>query len=227
MANVLKHRFASAKANGADATQVQPSHWNDGHVFSGGNAGDLLTRDPTDATYGAKWQAPAAPPTPPLLVPYTPYTTVWGGSGGTPAINNGGLFATYWRHSQTVFFAIRLTIGSTSTLGAGAWSFTLPFPAESNSSIGMACYGVAVQVSAGTRPFPIMGGLQAAGGNSLFWMWNLLFTVGANVVTPSAPFSWVAGDWLHLTGTYYAAAGSAKPGDRDDPEISGGPIIAL
>lgn len=55
MANVLKHRFASGKANGPDATQVQPSHWNDGHIFSGGNAGDLLTRDPTDASYGAKW----------------------------------------------------------------------------------------------------------------------------------------------------------------------------
>jgi len=59
MANVLKHRFASAKSDGADATQVQPSHWNDGHLFTGGNAGDLLTRDPTDASFGAKWGAPA------------------------------------------------------------------------------------------------------------------------------------------------------------------------
>ncbi len=57
MANVLKHRFASGKADGPDATQVQPSNWNDGHLFSGGNAGDLLTRDPTDASYGAAWQA--------------------------------------------------------------------------------------------------------------------------------------------------------------------------
>jgi len=68
MANVLKHRFASAKANGPDATQIQPSHWNDGHIFSGGNAGDLLTRDPTDASYGAKWVAPPVAP---------PATGVW------------------------------------------------------------------------------------------------------------------------------------------------------
>jgi hypothetical protein len=55
MANVLTHRFTSPKADGADGTQVQPSHWNDGHKFIGGNAGDLLVRDPTDATFGAKW----------------------------------------------------------------------------------------------------------------------------------------------------------------------------
>jgi hypothetical protein len=58
MANVLKHRFASAKTDGTDATQVQPSHWNDGHLFTGGNAGDVLTRDPIDASFGAKWTPP-------------------------------------------------------------------------------------------------------------------------------------------------------------------------
>jgi hypothetical protein len=68
MANVLKHRFPSAKADGADATQIQPSHWNDGHAFSGGNAGDVLTRDPTDASYGAQWQALPIPPEPTTTV---------------------------------------------------------------------------------------------------------------------------------------------------------------
>lgn len=55
MANIVKHRFVSAKTNGPDATQIQPSNWNDGHLFTGGAADDLLTRDPTDATFGAKW----------------------------------------------------------------------------------------------------------------------------------------------------------------------------
>jgi len=58
MANVTRHRFASGKTDGPDATQVQPSNWNDGHVYTGGAAGDVLTRDPTDATYGAKWTTP-------------------------------------------------------------------------------------------------------------------------------------------------------------------------
>jgi hypothetical protein len=65
MANLVKHRFSSGKTDGPDASQVQPSHWNDGHAFTGGAAGDVLTRDPTDATYGAKWVTPA-PVVPPV-----------------------------------------------------------------------------------------------------------------------------------------------------------------
>lgn len=55
MANVLAHRFVSAKADGTDPTMIQPSNWNDGHKFTGGAAGQFLMRDPTDATYGAIW----------------------------------------------------------------------------------------------------------------------------------------------------------------------------
>jgi hypothetical protein len=55
MANILKHRFVSAVTDSADPTLIQPSNWNDGHIFSGGSAGGMLIRDPTDATYGAKW----------------------------------------------------------------------------------------------------------------------------------------------------------------------------
>jgi hypothetical protein len=58
MANVLKHAFTSAKADGADATLVQASHWNDGHKFTGGAHGGLLMRDTSDSAYGATWVAP-------------------------------------------------------------------------------------------------------------------------------------------------------------------------
>jgi hypothetical protein len=53
--NVVRHRFTSAKLDGPDATQVQPSNWNDGHAFTGGAAGDALTRDPADGAFGATW----------------------------------------------------------------------------------------------------------------------------------------------------------------------------
>lgn len=59
MANLVKHRFVSAKSDGPDVTQVQPTNWNDGHVFTGGNAGDVLTRDPIDAAFGARWAKPS------------------------------------------------------------------------------------------------------------------------------------------------------------------------
>lgn len=53
--NLLDHRFRSSKADGPDASQVQPSHWNDGHQFQGGNNGDVLVRDVTDPAFGATW----------------------------------------------------------------------------------------------------------------------------------------------------------------------------
>lgn len=59
MTDILKHRFSSAKADGSDAGQVQPSHWNDGHKFQGGALGDLLQRDTADPTFGAKWASAA------------------------------------------------------------------------------------------------------------------------------------------------------------------------
>src|SRR5262245_66289053 len=61
MPNILRHRFVSTKADGPDPSQIQPSYWNDGHNFTGGNGGDVLTRDPTDANYGAVWTSPVAP----------------------------------------------------------------------------------------------------------------------------------------------------------------------
>lgn len=59
MANLLRHRFVSAKTDGGDPSQVQPSHWNDGHLFLGGSAGDLLQRDPADGVYGANFVPPS------------------------------------------------------------------------------------------------------------------------------------------------------------------------
>jgi len=56
--NLLRHRYASGKSDGPDVSQIQPSHWNDGHFFTGGNAGDVVMRDLADPTYGVKW-APA------------------------------------------------------------------------------------------------------------------------------------------------------------------------
>jgi hypothetical protein len=62
MTDVLKHRFTSPKLDGADTQQVQPSHWNDGHKFQGGNDGEVLTRDLTDLSFGAKWTPITIPP---------------------------------------------------------------------------------------------------------------------------------------------------------------------
>lgn len=54
--NVLAHQKVSGKSDGGDATLVQPSDWNAGHTFNAaGNNGDILQRDTSDGTFGAKW----------------------------------------------------------------------------------------------------------------------------------------------------------------------------
>lgn len=59
MANVLKHKFQSAKSDNADTTKVQPSNWNAEHAFAGGALGSLLYRD-TGQSDGASWLANVA-----------------------------------------------------------------------------------------------------------------------------------------------------------------------
>ena len=57
MANVLTHRFVSAKPAGTDTTKVRSTDWNEGHSFTGGSNGMVLTRNTTDTLYGAAWTA--------------------------------------------------------------------------------------------------------------------------------------------------------------------------
>lgn len=55
MADVLvKPAFQSPYLDGPDATKLQPSTWNAARLFTGGNAGEIVTRDAGSAT-GASW----------------------------------------------------------------------------------------------------------------------------------------------------------------------------
>jgi len=59
MSNVLKHKFVSLKADGADTTKLRPSDWDAEHAFSGGALGSILYRD-TGESDGASWLADVA-----------------------------------------------------------------------------------------------------------------------------------------------------------------------
>lgn len=60
-----------------------------------------------------------------IRLPRTVYTPTWTGTG-SPAIGNGTLNGSYVLDGDVCHLSIQLTIGSTTTLGAGAWSFSLP-----------------------------------------------------------------------------------------------------
>lgn len=60
VAAISKSSFVSAYADTGDTTRFGPTAQAAAHLFTGGNTGDLLTRDPTTAT-GAAW-SPSLPP---------------------------------------------------------------------------------------------------------------------------------------------------------------------
>lgn len=60
MSALIFHVFNDAHSDGSDATLVNPSNWNDGHKFTGGNNGSIPLRDTSDGTYGSSWLASVA-----------------------------------------------------------------------------------------------------------------------------------------------------------------------
>lgn len=57
---------------------------------------------------------------------WTAYTPVWTGSSTNPVINNGTLQGAYCKIGKLVNFRASITLGSTTTVGAGAYGLSLP-----------------------------------------------------------------------------------------------------
>jgi hypothetical protein len=115
MANVLKHVFVSPKTDGADATLVQPSNWNDGHKFEGGALGNVLIRDTGDASYGAAWSDIS-----------TVINTYYGSGFTAAAIGSGNLAAARMPVGAVSWSLASLTISAAplSVTGFGSHNFT-------------------------------------------------------------------------------------------------------
>jgi len=189
MTDVLKHRFSSPKLDGADAQQVQPSHWNDGHRLIGGNDGDLLTRSTADANFGAAWL-----PRTTLIPGVQAYTPAFMAAGAVVPIGNGTLVGMYQQIGKLTWVHVHLTFGTTTPGPAGAWAFTLPFALFDgvNPFVGLAFNG-ASQWQVVTSS---IGYAQEA---QMFSPGNPMVAV-----TNTVPFTWAPGCHLAITGTYRA-----------------------
>ena len=64
------------------------------------------------------------------------YTPTWGSTGTAPVLGNGILQGFYIRIGNQVSFRVRLQIGSTSTMGTGSYTFTIPFAMNTDSEKG-------------------------------------------------------------------------------------------
>jgi len=204
MSNVLTHRFTSPKLDGADATQVQPSAWNDGHRFIGGADGDVLTRATADATYGAVWATPTA------VENWTPYVPTWYVNNSVQALGTHSFnSATYFRRGNACWFQIHFVVGS-GAIPAGLWHFTMPFPAKLHLSPGGGVY-----LPAGGQMYQLA--LQWASSTALVVLYHTTAATFANLTT-TAPVAMGVNSQLELRGNYEVAPGSFLKADEPLPE---------
>ncbi len=130
--------------------------------------------------------------------PWTEYTPTWAGGS---AIGNGTMVGRYTQAGQRVDFYVTITMGSTTTFGAGAWTLTLPVAAVANRA--WAFTGHAYDTSAGSsNSFPILGTIVP--GNSVVNLRCDSTTAGNGMrnVLNTNPFTWASGDVLFVGGTY-------------------------
>jgi len=136
------------------------------------------------------------------LTAWTSYTPTWTSDSSTPSIGNGSLTGRYKQIGKTVFFNLKLTYGSTTTGGAGAWMFGLPvtaydanyqFPVSILNS-GLAWYGAIAN-----------GNYKNSTSHFSIIHQNDTATTVWGGVTAGAPFTFGAQDTLTVSGSYEAA----------------------
>lgn len=140
MSGLLKHLFVSAIADGPDPTQVNPSNWNEAHVFSGGAHGALLMRDTGDPTFGGSWLA--------------------GVAAGQVLVSNGVGAPPTW--SATVGLGGQLVVTGLTTANGGVNTTVLAVSSTSSFGGLLAATEILVQAPPGTGVRPLQ--LKAAEG---------------------------------------------------------------
>lgn len=117
----------------------------------------------------------------------------WTAATTNPAIGNGTSAGYFTRVGKTVNFAGRIVPGSTTTFGAGAYSFTLPAtPVGVVMTIGTAMLFTGAAIYHGAA-------LRNGGGMDLY------FHGAASRMSPTVPVTFANGHTLYFQGSYQAA----------------------
>ena len=126
------------------------------------------------------------------------YTPTWTASTTNPTLGNGILNGRYTQVGKLVTCNLYLQMGSTTTYGSGAWSFSLPKTAASVSTPGI-------------------GNWTGLDANGLIYCGQVLVAYGVSAINafirdgishgfyPSVPFTWASGDVLQISAAYEIA----------------------
>lgn len=127
--------------------------------------------------------------------PWHSYATTWAGSVTNPSIGDGTLLMTYSLRGKELRWKLRLGIGSTTNLGSGLWTFSLPY---SISTI-MTAAGAGFVFDAGTQI--LVGTTQITSATTF----SLITHADVNILRHNGPIAWVNADYVMLEGTAYLA----------------------
>lgn len=166
------------------AENVLPS----GSVATAKIADDAVTPAKLKSGTGSSWSWQSWTPT------FTNFTL------GTGTINS----AKYTQVGKTVYFRLRITLGSTPGIGTDV-QFTLPVASASEENSGTAPFnliGQGILYDAGTANY-----IGYIGTSSTTTAWILRSVGGTQIagLTSTQPFTWASGDVIYLRGSYEAA----------------------
>lgn len=137
-----------------------------------------------------------------------PYTPTWTSDGTQPSLGNGTITGRYKREGKTVSFKAMVSLGSTSTVGTGAYSLTLPPTAPPRiSNPAQYVFSRVSDASSGQAYAGQSGAIEVNSANGTLFSAKLLTQGTANLdgVTPTKPVTLAVGDALHLFGEYEGA----------------------
>lgn len=126
------------------------------------------------------------------------YTPTWASSGTQPVKGNGTLAARWAKVGKLVHVRLRLVIGTTTTLGTGDWTFSLPLASKTNADLET--FGQCVTLDAGTAYKHDV--VSVGSGASVMKMIGIASGGFYNNATPQA---WTSTDFMNVSLTYEAA----------------------
>lgn len=174
--------------------QLGPPSFRTGTYDLGGNASSALRWDTIygktiDASLGFVERGRTA-----SLGDWTTYTPTWTGVGSNPSLGNGTLTGRYAQVGHTVWFHVALTIGSTTTLGTGAWDFSTPVNSAATQLVGTMVAVNSAAASLGVATQNAVGSVRGLSG------FPTAFPLDA-----TTPAAWTTGDTLELHGSFELA----------------------
>ncbi|MDJ0461548.1 hypothetical protein [Streptomyces sp. H27-C3] len=137
---------------------------------------------------------------------WTAYTPVWSAVTTDPVLGNGTLAGRYLKVGKTCKVNLILTLGSTSTFGAGDLRLSLPF---TGASIAGGCGVLTYQYSRTPSPNYVMGSgplSSSATTTGTVWLANPGTIGDWNAWASGSPWTGAAGDILRAYGEYQTAA---------------------